>query len=267
MDLILNNDNNKINSNQKLILPTFLIGLVGILVVLIYNSAFKKGKFTCKKYILNTYLYILLTLVLMVLLNLSLDEEKVPPNIFFGQSNGLMGLLIGLFVTVGLLILLMLISPKRVLIKHAVWLLFTCVLAVLAYPTYIITKESNTVLKTLFGTIGILILFSVMAFWKPELISLSWGTGLVFVLLAVIIFEFVNILFSIDKKGRIKYRRSKPLSYIVIVIFTLFILYDTKVIQVAAKKCKTSNVDYINQSLGIVLDVLNIFQNIGNIQQ
>ena len=64
MDLILNNDNNKINSNQKLILPTFLIGLVGILVVLIYNSAFKKGKFTCKKYILNTYLYILLTLLM-----------------------------------------------------------------------------------------------------------------------------------------------------------------------------------------------------------
>ena len=53
MDLIFNNSNNKMNSNQKLILPTFLIGLIGILVVLIYNSAFSKGKFTCKKYILK----------------------------------------------------------------------------------------------------------------------------------------------------------------------------------------------------------------------
>ena len=98
----------------------------------------------------------------------------MPPNIFFGQSNGLMGLLIGLFVTVGLLILLMVISPK-VLIKHAVRLLFTSVLAVLAYPTYIMTKANNTVLKTLFGTIGILILFSAVAFLETRINKLIVG--------------------------------------------------------------------------------------------
>ena len=188
------NNNNQVanNNNQKLILPTFLLGLAGVIIVLIYNSAFDKGVFTCKKYIMNTYLYILLTLVLMVLLNLSLERERIHPNIFFGQMNGILGLVLGLVVVIGVLIVLMMINPKRVLLKHAVWLLFTCLLGVLAYPTYIMTKANNTVLKTLFGTIGILILFSVIAFWKPELINLSWISGLLFALVAVIIYEFVS---------------------------------------------------------------------------
>ena len=40
-----------------------LIGILAILIVNVYNTAFKGGRFTCNKYILNTYLYILLLYV------------------------------------------------------------------------------------------------------------------------------------------------------------------------------------------------------------
>ena len=56
------------------------------------------------------------------------------------------------------------------------------------------------------------------------------------------------------------------MSYFFIGLFVLFILYDTKKIQVNAKNCKTLKVDYINESLGIVLDALNLFQNIADVQ-
>ena len=49
----------EIQNNQKFIIPTILTGIIGILIISIYNSAFKNSKFTCKRYILNSYLYIL----------------------------------------------------------------------------------------------------------------------------------------------------------------------------------------------------------------
>ena len=57
-------------ANKKLIPVYGLIGILAILIVKVYNSAFKGGKFTCNRYILNTYLYILLALVIISLQNI-----------------------------------------------------------------------------------------------------------------------------------------------------------------------------------------------------
>ena len=133
----------------------------------------------------------------------------------------------------------------------------------ISLPSYIQTIQENTVIVTLLTT-GILIAFSVIAFLKPEWISLSWGPVFVcFFLLGGIIGELCYYFFSKDRKVS---GRSKTFSYFFIALFTLFILYDTKKIQVNAKNCKTKTVDYINESLGIVLDALNLFQNVADIQ-
>ena len=42
-------------------------------------------------------------------------------------------------------------------------------------------------------------------------------------------------------------------------------MYDTKMIQVHAKNCKEKTVDYINESLGIFIDALNLFQSLVNV--
>ena len=148
-------------------------------------------------------------------------------------------------------------------LKHVVWLVFVLYLGLLAYPSYLQTIEENTVIVTILTTICILIGFSVLAFVKPEWISLSWGPVLAFILLGAIIGELCYYFFSKNKKVS---GRSKAFSYFFIALFTLFILYDTKKIQVNALKCKSSTVDYINESLGIVLDALNLFQNIADVQ-
>ena len=64
-DIILRNSK---SLNKTYIPITFLIGIIGILIISIYNNAFSKGFFTCKKYILNTYLYILLVIVKKIIL-------------------------------------------------------------------------------------------------------------------------------------------------------------------------------------------------------
>ena len=135
-------------------------------------------------------------------------------------------------------------------------------MGVIIYPSYLKTIKENTVLTTLLSTIGILVFFTIVAFVKPEWISLSWGPVLVFLLIAAIITELCFYLFSKETKEG----RSKGFSYFFIVLFTLFILYDTKKIQINAVGCKETKVDYINESLNIFLDALNLFQNIAEVQ-
>jgi hypothetical protein len=251
------------NDQQKYIPIVSLIGIIGILIVAIYNSAFKGGRFTCNRYILNSYLYILLVLVLIMLEVLYLDYEKFNSVNIFKHFSGLWGTIGMLVILVGVLLILMKIHPKFVILKHLVWIIFSLILGILVYPFYQKSKAENTLVGVMFSLISILIVFSAVAFIKPEWISLSWGPILCFILLGVIIFSIINRLINKDNK---KYQRPKWLSYFVIVLFIFFLLYDTKVIQVHAKNCKTETADYINESLGIVLDVLNLFQNLVRVQ-
>jgi len=250
-------------ANKKLIPAYGLIGILAILIVNIYNSAFKGGKFTCNRYILNTYLYILLALVIVSLQNIIMEQQNVPLESIFGWFKGWKGLIIFFTITIGLLFFLLSINPQDVLLKHMVWLLFVALLGFLTYPTYLRTIENNTVVVVLLTTIAILLGFTAIAFLKPEWISLSWGPILTILLLSALWGELIYRFFNKDKKAS---GRTKFMSYIFICLFTLFILYDTKKIQVNALTCKTKTADYINESLGIVLDALNLFQNIGNIQ-
>ena len=250
--------------NEKLIPVYGLIGILSLIIVKVYNTAFKDGKFTCNRYILNTYLYILLALIIMSLQNITMERQNVPVDSIFGIfGGGWVGVILLLVVSLGLLMFLLSINPQNVVLKHIVWLVFVLYLGLLAYPSYVQTIQENTVIVTLLTTIGILVAFSVIAFLKPEWISLSWGPILCFFLLGGIIGELCYYFFSKDRKVS---GRSKGLSYFFIALFTLFILYDTKKIQVNAKSCKTKTVDYINESLGIVLDALNLFQNIADVQ-
>ncbi len=250
--------------NQELIKVYGLIGILAILIVNVYNTAFKGGRFTCNKYILNTYLYILLALVIISLENIMLDNQNISVEKIFGPFRGWVGVILLFVVSIGLLLTLMSVNPKNVLLKHILWLAFVLFLGLLAYPSYISTLENNTFVATLFSTIGILILFTVIAFVRPNWIQLSWGGVLSFLLLAGILTELCFYFFG---KKEHRQGRSKGMAYFFIALFTIFILYDTKKIQVAAKMCKESNVDYINQSLGIVLDGLNLFQNLAIVNE
>ena len=55
-------------------------------------------------------------------------------------------------------------------------------------------------------------------------------------------------------------RYNRIVAYVTIGLFSLFVLYDTKQIIKNADKCV--NPDYINQSLDLFLDSLNIFSGV-----
>lgn len=236
---------------DKLLLNIFASLLAFVCVIFaIANSAIKNRKFICNRYILNTYLYIILTLNIIALQILIMKYYKVKfnPNIL---------LVIAIFIlTIGCIIALHGISPKQMILKHGVWLLFILLMGLMFYPMYLIySKQQGLIMSSILTTLILFFGLSLVAYLKPELISLSWGPVLFVLLCSGIVMELVMRLFS--SKDYITTKSFKIMSYFFIGLFMVYILYDTKRLQINAKKCVVA--DYISESLKLFLDIWNIF--------
>ena len=227
-----------------------------VLIVLLFSIAlnsFDKGLFTCNRYILNTYLYVILTFNIIALFCLSLEHNNTAYRLSLWHFLGIF------LITIGLIFLLHSINPKNVIFKHIVWLILILCLAAIFYPMYSHFEDKSVVLSAAFTTIVLTLVLSAIAYIKPEWISLKMGPILLFLLLAVIIME-LSLLF-IYRKDYSKIRNVfRAVSYFVIFLFMGFILYDTKMLQIRAKQCV--NADYLNESLKLFLDIFNIFVRI-----
>ena len=120
---------------------------------------------------------------------------------------------------------------------------------------------NNVFLRTLITTLVIVLGLTAVAFYKPEMISLSWGPILITLLEIGIVMRILNIF--LNKNPNTQGKMSYILSYVFIIIFSFLLLYDTKKLQVNAKKCIIP--DYVNESISIFLDIINLFSNLGRV--
>jgi len=249
---------------EKKLIPILI--LAAILTILLFNiltNSIKNGKFTCKKYILNTYLYVCLTIIFIALFlsllkyyNINL-YKKLNLNKF-----GLIALFILLIISV---IGLSVMSPDRIILKHLLWLFVIILIAISFHPIHFLYDKLglNHLINSAFITTLVLVLaLTAFAFFKPELIKLSWGPVLFFMLLGVIVLELLVLLF----KGSKPTLMHKIISYLVICIFIGYLLYDTKMLQIRAKNCVEGTADYIKESFNIFLDIWNLFIRILSVQ-
>lgn len=239
--------------NKKLITLLCSIAVLAVLIVTTYVNAFKNNKFTCSRYILNTYLYILLAFIFITVMVLGLEYKNVDLRMTGWQFLGVF------LITLGVLVVLMLTPVKHLIAKHILWLLFVLLIGIIMYPMLRNTKNKNTIYSALLTTIALVVILSAIAFWKPEWISLSWGPVLFVLLLAGIILELLSIFVFGTHRDTSSYI-FKGFMYFFIVLFMFYVLYDTKLLQVRAKMCKVA--DYLNESLNLFLDIVNIFVRI-----
>jgi FtsH-binding integral membrane protein len=238
-------------------LTGFVLSLIAILLLVFKYSINKKtGTFTCQKYIMNTYLYVILSFILLSLLITLLNDNNV--SITFTGMNYLALFLI----LIGLVISLNFIVPDtklKMIMKHIVWLVILLLFAL--QLSLLVKYTSQGILSNALLTTGLLVLvLTAIAFLKPEWISLKMGPILFFLLLAGIIFEASALLFFREQylvKNKWLY---KGVAYAFIALFMGFLLYDTKRLQVRARACKIA--DYIRESFSIFLDILNLFLRI-----
>lgn len=239
---------------NKVLLQLFGALLIFVCVVFsILNYAIKNRQFTCNRYILNTYLYIILTFNIMAIQLLLMEYNGI-------SFNPSLMLFIGIFIlTLVFIVLLHKISPSNIVLKHFVWLIFILFLGLIFYPMYTsFIDKKEMILSAILTTVILFIGLSALAYLKPEYISLSWGPVLLLLLIGGIIME-LSLRFIMNK-GNSRSKWFRVMSYFFIIVFMVFILYDTKRLQINAKNCVIA--DYIKESLGLFLDVFNIFVRI-----
>ncbi len=235
-----------------------LVQIIAILIVnlLIFQNSFHFNplRFTCQNYLLNAYLYILLSLLLiMVCIIVNERYDLLPVNWKLYMVSAL--------VSFGLLILLLHLNPKNIVSKHFVWLLLLVSFAYTMYPLY--QNNKQLFYRTGVKTIAIVVIFSLVAFMFPSMIRDSWrsylGLALVAALVAMVMEYLLTLTKTIDPNNSTYQGYKKYFSYALIILFIFFILSDTKHIIQQSNNCR--NPDYINNSLNIVLDAMNIFSN------
>ena len=239
---------------NNILLQIFATLLVFICVIFgIANNAIKDKQFTCNRYLLNTYLYVILSFNLIALQVLTMEYLNVNfvPNMLI-----FIGILI---LSIICILAIHKISPKKIVLKHLVWILFLASLGLIFYPMYLsFVNQKYLIVSSIITTLFIFLALSLVAYLRPDLISLSWGPVLLVLLASIIIMELI-VAFLIPG-GDTRTWLLRMISYVVIVLFMVYILYDTKRLQINAKECgKPNPADYIKESLGLFLDIWNIF--------
>ena len=160
-----------------------------------------------------------------------------------------------------LIVGLLFIPPEMFFTKHILYIFEIILLGLFLYPLYV--KNEGLFKQVGFTTLIILIILSAITYFAPYLVKESWGTYLMFSLLALIVARCVELFMTYRNKERPS-NYSRIISYVAVILFSFFIMYDTKKLIVNAQKCVRP--DYINESLNLFLDSLNMFSSLYHIQ-
>ena len=229
--------------------------LVFLVLLAIYQNSFSKGRFTCKNFLLNAYLYIFLSFLITAISVQIYDYYQVPSLSDIYRKNGFTVLAIFLMM-IGLLILVMSWPAQKVIQKHFLWVLWVALIGYTLYPLF--QKSPQIYEQATILTFMMMAVLTRITFMYPNKVKLSWASTLLTLLIGLILVRIIDIFIPFSS------RMNYWLSYISLVLFSFFMLWDTKLLMVKAKQCVKA--DYINDSMGVFLDGLNIFTNIFAIQ-
>ena len=233
--------------NQQLM---FLAIMIVTTTFFVYMRSFKDDIPTCDGYITNVYLYVILGLLMTAFFVLFIAKRNYA---ITGTKS-----MLAFVVAMTALFTLFSIEPQQALLNHLVWVVFIIAMSVSVYSVWRYTDYRGTLTSTLVITLLIVAGMTIIAHVKPEWINLGWGSGLTLALLAGIL-AWVVPMFLGDIGNMSNYY--KMLSGLFVFLFSILILYDTKLLRVKATRCIIP--DYPTDSLGLFLDVINMFNNIG----
>ena len=214
-----------------------------ILVILTYLSAFKNGKPTCDRYLINNFLY-LMTFISIYLLSIKKLDDL---NIEYSTTRSI----VSVFLLLGALYLYY--SSQNIFLKHLSWVIVVFTLAYSSKKLYdnYGKEDINKVLVKLMMVLALCIAFAVLF---PNLIKPKMEIILLFALFVAILFRIIDYFFM-DKKY------DSVISTIIIMIFSGFMVYDTDRVLKLKKLCSDSgrSADYLMNISNMFLNILNLF--------
>ena len=247
------------------------LAVIVILCILIGNYAFKNGFLTCDHYVFNTYLYIILAFMLMMLVILINDKTGFFNSIIMWMGGGsFMRAILILFIMFGIIIgltyLLTTIDPKNILASNLVWLALVLFFGILLIPIVWLGRLFGVVAIAVLITIGITIIIGLLGYYYGDkIVTFDWDKYLMYALFVVIIVSLMAPWFMKTQEDVITY--IYVMSSVILVIFILLLLSNHKKLKENADKCIDGQVipNYPLESWQLVIKIHQIFRNTLNL--
>lgn len=244
----------------------FLASFCLIVICLIANNYEKI--LTEEIYVLNTYLYILLAIIIVVSSWSILDKYPTTVDRLFLSPWNFTGIIIISFVA---LFCAMLIPTQNVTTKHVAWVTFVTTIGLMTYVTYLQSIETGNLEHVGIVLVILVGILSWISYSKPLGFFDSYAKPLLTMLTTLIIIELGDLLlFSGNTEAFLT--RSRVYSWIAIVTFSGLLIYDMQKIRKNAitvvEECRGKKqlgcVDYCKESLSVFLGITNLFNGLSN---
>ena len=234
--------------------PMFFIAFTIFIICIIIGLAIKNGSLrSCKNYIINVYLYIALSYLALRLFVYLYEALVIPEELLYSF----------MAFSITMVCLVFLSIFKSSLIIYPIYLILLAAVAFLLRPIFQYKQYADTINDGILQTVLLLIIIAVLSINFEKFIdkySHSILTGLFIGLFSIIIIEGYNIIIN-NKNISESLTVDKILTYISVIIFAIFIAYDSHRIRKDALRCGKALViaNYPRASLNIYVDFINLF--------
>ena len=238
--------------------------IIVLICIAIGHYAFKNGELTCDHYILNTFLYIILAIVLIFMVILLNDRygilHKLLDYFFYSASNPIISIIIMLVLIIALSYAIVNIPPQNIIASNAVWLLLVLLIALILIPSIYFGRVSGVVGIAGLITVGVVIATGLVGYYYGDtLITFDWDYYLMWALIAYIVI-FILGRFMVKTPSELV-----NLIYVMaiasLIIFILLLLSYFKTLKQNASKCVDGQVipNYPLESWSLVIKMVNVF--------
>ena len=266
------NSNKQINniiSNNNVLLKLFCtLIIIVVICILIGNYAFKNGSLACDHYVLNTYLYIILAILLIFMVVLINDKYGIFNYFILWISQGsmirvIMICIILLILLSGLSYALLVVNPTNIVASNTIWALLILILGISLIPTIWFGRLENVVGIAGVSTILITICVGLLGYYYgDEIVTFDWDKYLNYALMALIGIIFIGMF--IIENPETMFNFIFIVSILILIIFILLLLSNHKKLKENSEKCIDGKTvpNYPVESFNIFIKMLNIFQEL-----
>jgi len=238
--------------------------IIVLVCIAIGHYAFKNGELTCDHYILNTFLYVILAIVLMFMLVLLNDKYGVFNRLldffFYSASSPFVSFIILLALIIILSYAIIHIPPQNIIASNAVWLLLVMLITLILIPSIYFGRVSGVVGIAGLFTIGIVVATGLAGYYYGDsLITFDWDFYLTCALVAWIVIFILGMWMTKTPSERVSF--IYVMSIASLIIFVLLLLSYFKTLKNNANKCVDGTMvpNYPLESWRLVIKMVNVF--------
>jgi len=241
--------------------------IIVLICIAIGHYAFKNGELTCDNYILNTYLYVILAIVLIFMMILLNDKysifHRLLDFLFYNSPSPILSFILLLALIIGLSYAIVRVPPQNILASNAVWLLLVVLITLILIPSIYFGRVSGVVGMAGLITTGVVIATGLVGYYYGDsLIKFDWDNYLMWALIAWIVVFIIGRLMVNTPEELINF--IYVMAFASLIIFILLLISYFKTLKENANKCVDGKVvpNYPLESWRLVIKMVNVFVDI-----